>query len=30
VTMTEAAHVDYALYYWPSLPGRGEFVRLIL
>jgi glutathione S-transferase len=28
--MTEAAHVDYALYYWPSLPGRGEFVRLIL
>lgn len=21
---------DYALYYWPFLPGRGEFVRLIL
>jgi glutathione S-transferase len=21
---------DYALYYWPNLPGRGEFVRLIL
>lgn len=21
---------DYVLYYWPSLPGRGEFVRLIL
>jgi glutathione S-transferase len=21
---------EYALYYWPSLPGRGEFVRLIL
>jgi glutathione S-transferase len=20
----------YALYYWPSLPGRGEFVRLVL
>lgn len=21
---------DYALYYWPSIPGRGEFVRLVL
>jgi glutathione S-transferase len=21
---------EYALYYWPFLPGRGEFVRLIL
>ena len=21
---------EYALYYWPSLPGRGEFVRLVL
>lgn len=20
----------YSLYYWPSLPGRGEFVRLVL
>lgn len=20
----------YALYYWPSIPGRGEFVRLVL
>src|SRR5688572_17669604 len=20
----------YALYYWPSIPGRGEFVRLAL
>ncbi|MFO7565647.1 MAG: glutathione S-transferase family protein [Enhygromyxa sp.] len=21
---------SYALYYWPSIPGRGEFVRLVL
>ena len=21
---------DYRLYYWPQIPGRGEFVRLIL
>lgn len=21
---------DYRLYYWPFLPGRGEFVRLVL
>jgi glutathione S-transferase len=20
----------YELYYWPSIPGRGEFVRLAL
>ena len=20
----------YELYYWPILPGRGEFVRLVL
>ena len=20
----------YRLYYWPGLPGRGEFVRLVL
>lgn len=20
----------YSLYYWPGLPGRGEFVRLVL
>lgn len=20
----------YALYYWPSIPGRGEFIRLVL
>lgn len=26
--MTEAA--VYELYYWPSIPGRGEFVRLAL
>ncbi|MCB9787693.1 MAG: glutathione S-transferase family protein [Deltaproteobacteria bacterium] len=25
--MTET---DYRLYYWPGLPGRGEFVRLVL
>jgi glutathione S-transferase len=22
--------VTYELYYWPSIPGRGEFVRLVL
>jgi glutathione S-transferase len=22
--------VSYRLYYWPTLPGRGEFIRLIL
>src|SRR3954463_6918216 len=21
---------DYELYYWPTIPGRGEFVRLLL
>ncbi|MEO1336909.1 MAG: glutathione S-transferase N-terminal domain-containing protein, partial [Myxococcota bacterium] len=21
---------EYELYYWPTLPGRGEFVRLVL
>ncbi len=20
----------YELYYWPNIPGRGEFVRLVL
>jgi glutathione S-transferase len=25
-----ATETPYALYYWPSLPGRGEFVRLVL
>lgn len=25
-----ADQTEYALYYWPFLPGRGEFVRLIL
>jgi len=25
-----ATEAPYALYYWPSLPGRGEFVRLVL
>ena len=26
-----AAHASgYALHYWPGLPGRGEFVRLVL
>ena len=22
--------MDYVLYYWPGIPGRGEFVRLVL
>ncbi|MDH4022417.1 MAG: glutathione S-transferase, partial [Gammaproteobacteria bacterium] len=22
--------MHYELYYWPSIPGRGEFVRLAL
>ena len=22
--------MQYALYYWPGIPGRGEFVRLAL
>jgi glutathione S-transferase len=25
-----ATEAPYALYYWPGLPGRGEFVRLVL
>ena len=25
-----SSEAPYALYYWPSLPGRGEFVRLVL
>ncbi|MCX4246864.1 glutathione S-transferase [Paraliomyxa miuraensis] len=25
-----AVDAPYSLYYWPSLPGRGEFVRLVL
>jgi glutathione S-transferase len=28
--MSNSTATVYALYYWPSLPGRGEFVRLIL
>jgi glutathione S-transferase len=28
--MSDSAHTAYTLYYWPFLPGRGEFVRLIL
>lgn len=24
------SQIDYALYYWPSIPGRGELVRLAL
>lgn len=31
--MTEAPEQtapNYELYYWPSIPGRGEFVRLVL
>lgn len=23
-------HTPYELYYWPNIPGRGEFVRLVL
>src|SRR6202034_1371201 len=26
----KAALMRYELYYWPSIPGRGEFVRLAL
>lgn len=26
--MSEAKELQYELYYWPGLPGRGEFVRL--
>lgn len=26
--MSEAKALQYELYYWPGLPGRGEFVRL--
>ena len=25
-----SSEAPYALYYWPGLPGRGEFVRLVL
>lgn len=25
-----SSDAPYALYYWPGLPGRGEFVRLVL
>lgn len=28
--MSDAREFEYNLYYWPGLPGRGEFVRLIL
>lgn len=28
--MSDARESEYNLYYWPSLPGRGEFVRLVL
>ncbi len=26
----KGSEAPYSLYYWPSLPGRGEFVRLVL
>jgi glutathione S-transferase len=26
----KTAHVQYELYYWPSIQGRGEFIRLAL
>lgn len=28
--MTERGNAEYRLYYWPHIPGRGEFVRLVL
>ena len=28
--MSDASAAKYELYYWPSLQGRGEFVRLAL
>ncbi len=28
--MADQVQPEYALYYWPFLPGRGEFVRLVL
>ncbi len=28
--MTTQTYTDYELFYWPSIPGRGEFVRLVL
>ena len=28
--MTNGQHPPYDLWYWPSIPGRGEFVRLAL
>jgi glutathione S-transferase len=30
LTGGEAAAMRYELYYWPGIPGRGEFVRLAL
>ncbi len=27
--MSQSAGSSYELYYWPSIPGRGEFIRLI-
>jgi glutathione S-transferase len=28
--VSSEAEPEYSLYYWPSIPGRGEFVRLVL
>ena len=28
--MNDGRESEYNLYYWPGLPGRGEFVRLVL
>lgn len=28
--MSDARDTEYDFYYWPGLPGRGEFVRLVL
>lgn len=30
IPMIPISQPVYALYYWPDLPGRGEFVRLVL
>jgi glutathione S-transferase len=28
--MTDRGNAEYRLFYWPHIPGRGEFVRLVL
>jgi len=29
-SVSSAGEATYELYYWPGLPGRGEFIRLVL